>query len=123
MLIRDLNRVYREKPALHARDCEGEGFEWLIPDDKDNSVFAWLRKAPGERPIAVISNMTPAGRLGYQIPLPHPGLWREILNSDATEYGGSGIGNMGCVHASYGSGTMTLPPLATIMLEYAETAV
>ncbi len=48
-LVRDLNFTYRSKPALHARDCEGEGFEWIVADDQDNSVFAWLRKAPGEK--------------------------------------------------------------------------
>ena len=61
-LVRDLNGTYRNKAALHARDCEGEGFEWLIADDRENSVFAWLRKAPGEKTIAVISNFTPVYR-------------------------------------------------------------
>ncbi len=70
-LVRDLNRIYRETPALHARDCEGEGFEWLVADDSANSVFAWLRKAPGEAPVAVITNMTPIARAPYRLPLPH----------------------------------------------------
>jgi 1,4-alpha-glucan branching enzyme len=117
-LVRDLNRVYRERPALHARDCEGDGFEWLIVDDSHNSVFAWLRKAPGARPVAVISNMTPALRTGYRLPLPHDGNWREILNSDALAYGGGGKGNMGMVRAEWGAAHVTLPPLATIMLEF-----
>jgi 1,4-alpha-glucan branching enzyme len=115
-LVRDLNGLYRDLPALHARDCEGEGFEWLIVDDRDNSVFAWLRKAPGEKPVAVIANMTPFARENYRVPLPVGGIWREILNSDATDYGGSGIGNMGRVTASDGAASVTLPPLATIML-------
>jgi 1,4-alpha-glucan branching enzyme len=117
-LVRDLNRVYREKPALHARDCEGEGFEWLVVDDAQNSVFAWLRKAPGAKPVAVISNMTPALRTGYRLALPHDGAWREVLNSDAEIYGGSGKGNLGQVTAEHGAAHVTLPPLATIMLEY-----
>ncbi|MBV1687359.1 1,4-alpha-glucan branching protein GlgB [Novosphingobium sp. G106] len=117
-LVRDLNRTYREKPALHARDCEGEGFEWLVVDDAQNSVFAWLRKAPGANPVAVISNMTPALRTGYRLPLPHDGAWREVLNSDAAAYGGSGKGNLGQVTAEHGGAHVTLPPLATIMLEY-----
>ena len=117
-LIRDLNRVYREKPALHARDCEGEGFEWLIADDSANSVFAWLRKAPGAAPIAIVSNMTPATRSGYRVPLPADGNWREVLNSDAGIYGGSGQGNLGSITAVGGGADLTLPPLATIMLEY-----
>ena len=117
-LVRDLNRLYRERPALHARDCEGEGFEWLVVDDAANSVFAWLRKAPGARPIAVISNMTPALRSQYRLPLPFDGTWREVLNSDAEIYGGSGKGNLGQVTASGGAALVTLPPLSTIMLEF-----
>lgn len=117
-VVRDLNRVYREKPALHARDCEGEGFEWLIVDDAENSVFAWLRKAPGENPIAVIANMTPHVLTGYGLPLPHDGRWAEIMNTDASLYGGSGVGNMGAAFARDGGALITLPPLATIMLEY-----
>ncbi|MBT2188050.1 1,4-alpha-glucan branching protein GlgB [Sphingobium nicotianae] len=115
-LVRDLNRLYRELPALHARDCEGDGFEWLIVDDRDNSVFAWLRKAPDGKPVAIIANMTPATRSGYRVPLPVDGDWAEILNSDATNYGGGGIGNMGKVTARDGGALITLPPLATIML-------
>jgi 1,4-alpha-glucan branching enzyme len=117
-LLRDLNRLYREKPALHARDCEAEGFEWLIVDDSRNSVFAWLRRAPGARPIAVVSNLTPALRSHYRLPLPHDGTWREVLNSDAGVYGGSGKGNLGMVQAEWGAAHVTLPPLATIMLEW-----
>ena len=117
-LIRDLNRVYREHAALYARDCEGEGFEWLIADDSANSVFAWLRKAPGARPVAIISNMTPAVRSGYRIPLPSDGKWRELLNSDAEIYGGSGQGNLGSITAVGGAADLTLPPLSTIMLKY-----
>jgi 1,4-alpha-glucan branching enzyme len=115
-LLRDLNGLYRTLPALHERDCEGEGFEWLIVDDNENSVFAWLRRAPGARPVAIIANMTPTQRTGYRVPLPVDGVWREVLNSDATIYGGSGIGNMGRVVARDGAATVTLPPLATIML-------
>jgi 1,4-alpha-glucan branching enzyme len=117
-VVRDLNRTYREKPALHARDCELEGFEWLIVDDAENSVFAWLRKAPGEHPVAVIANMTPHVHENYRVPLPHDGIWAEIVNTDAVEYGGSGVGNMGQVMARDGGGAMVLPPLATVMLEW-----
>ncbi len=117
-LIRDLNRLYRTTPALYARDCEGEGFEWLIADDADNSVFAWLRKAPGEAPVAVIANMTPALHGAYRVPLPHDGVWAEVLNSDAEIYGGSGKGNMGHVVAEHGAAHIVLPPLATVMLQF-----
>lgn len=116
-LVRDLNRLYRDRAALHARDCEPEGFEWLVSDDAAHSVFVWLRKAPGAAPIAVIVNMTPVARMPYRVPLPHDGRWREILNSDAQEYWGSGLGNLGGVVAKDGVADVTLPPLATIMLE------
>jgi 1,4-alpha-glucan branching enzyme len=119
--VTDLNYIYRSRPALHARDCEPEGFEWLIADDKRNSVFAWLRKSPGDNPVAVISNFTPVQRDFYEVPLPAAGRWREIFNSDAEIYGGSGKGNGGWVEASETEGrimgTMLLPPLSTIMLE------
>jgi 1,4-alpha-glucan branching enzyme len=117
-LIRDLNRVYRDKPALHARDCEGEGFAWAVVDDKANSVFAWTRHAPAANPVLVIANMTPVPRTGYRLPVPRNGHWREIINSDAKQYGGSGVGNLGAAMAADGHVTLTLPPLATIMLEH-----
>jgi 1,4-alpha-glucan branching enzyme len=115
-LVRDLNRLYRSTPALHARDCEPDGFEWLVSDDAENSVFAWLRKAPGHPPVAVIANLTPVARAPYRVPLAD-GRWREIINSDAHDYWGSGLGNMGAVEAKNGTAWVTLPPLATIMLE------
>jgi 1,4-alpha-glucan branching enzyme len=118
--VRDLNHVYRDRPALHARDCEGEGFSWLVVDDAENSVFAWLRQAPGEPPVAVICNMTPNVHHGYRVPLPRDGQWYELLNSDAGDYGGSGQGNMGMVVASDGAARITVPPLSTIMLEAVE---
>ncbi|MBO6719095.1 MAG: 1,4-alpha-glucan branching protein GlgB [Rhizobiaceae bacterium] len=121
-LVGDLNRIYRDKPALHARDCEPEGFGWLIVDDKDNSVFAWQRRAPGAAPIVVASNFTPAPRENYRLPLPAEGKWREIVNTDAGAYGGSGKCNPGTIEAREEGGGVsahvTLPPLATIMLEY-----
>ncbi|MBL8582517.1 MAG: 1,4-alpha-glucan branching protein GlgB, partial [Rhizobiaceae bacterium] len=122
-LVRDLNGAYRSRPALHARDCEGDGFSWLIADDKANSVFAWLRKAPGAAPIAVISNFTPTQRDFYRVPLPRAGKWREIVNTDAVDYGGSGKGNGGAVEARANDGgaifaEMLVPPLATVMLEF-----
>lgn len=120
-LVRDLNGVYRSRPALYERDCEPEGFSWLIVDDADNSVFAWLRTAPGANPVAVVSNFTPVPREDYRVPLPHPGRWREIVNTDAKDYGGSGRGNRGFVQAWPAAGgasaAMVLPPLATILLE------
>ena len=116
--VRDLNRVYRDIPALHRRDCEGEGFDWLVVDDAAASVFAWLRKAPGCNPVAVIANFTPALHGQYRLPLPRDGVWREVINSDAAIYGGSGQGNLGAVTARDGAALVVLPPLATVMLEY-----
>ncbi|MEQ1950792.1 1,4-alpha-glucan branching protein GlgB [Mesorhizobium sp. CN2-181] len=122
-VVRDLNNLYRSRPALHARDCEPEGFKWLIVDDRQNSVFAWARYAPGHDPIVVVSNFTPIQRDFYRLPVPKAGKWREIINTDATDYGGSGKGNAGAVEALPEAGgeakaTMLLPPLSTIMLEF-----
>lgn len=124
-LIRDLNALYRSLPQLHARDCESDGFEWLIADDRDNSVFAWLRKSGGNhRPVVAVSNFTPVPRQDYALPLPHVGRWRERINTDATHYGGSGQGNFGVImaeeqgsHGRPASARITLPPLATLILE------
>ncbi len=121
-LVRDLNHAYRDHPALHARDCEPEGFEWLIADDAENSVYAWARHSgEGGAIVVVVSNFTPVPREGYVLPLPAGGSWREIVNTDAANYGGSGKGNMGRIEANNGpshgkpaSARVTLPPLATL---------
>ncbi|CAH2600331.1 1,4-alpha-glucan branching enzyme [Rhodovastum atsumiense] len=122
-LIRDLNRHYRAVAALHARDCEGEGFRWLVVDDNTQSVFAWARLAPNAPPLVCIANLTPVPRSGYRVGLPLPGRWREVLNTDATDYGGSGVGNLGFVeaeeqsaHGMPASAELTLPPLATLWI-------
>ena len=120
--VRDLNNIYKSVPALHARDCEGEGFEWLIADDAENSVFAWVRHSgDGKQPVVVVSNFTSVLRENYILPLPKSGIWREVFNSDAEQYWGSGKGNMGRIEAlggpSHGkpaSARITLPPLATL---------
>jgi 1,4-alpha-glucan branching enzyme len=118
-LVRDLNRVYRGTPALHARDCESEGFAWAIVDDKANSVFAWIRRAPSAKPVLVVANLTPVPRGGYRVPVPRDGPWHELINSDARDYGGSGVGNLGAAVAAGGWLSLTLPPLATILMESA----
>jgi 1,4-alpha-glucan branching enzyme len=122
-LVRDLNRLYREYPALHARDCEAEGFQWLVVDDAGNSVLAWLRQDGAGNCLAAVFNFTPVPRHGYRIGVPRAGRWRELLNSDAPVYGGSGIGNLGAVEAvarpSHGqpaSFEITIPPLAAVYL-------
>ncbi len=121
-LVRDLNHLYRTHSALHARDCEAEGFEWLVADDSDNSVFAWLRRGgPEDPPIAIVVNFTPVPRADYRLPLPAPGRWREILNTNSHVYGGSDLGNFGEVHAHpepwggrLASARITIPPLAAL---------
>ncbi len=118
-LVRDLNRLHREHPALHARDCEPDGFRWAVVDDRANSIFAWTRHAPGANPIAVVVNMTPTPRTDYRLPLPADGVWREVLNTDAHIYGGSGVGDLGEVVARNGGAAIVVPPMATVMLEYA----
>jgi 1,4-alpha-glucan branching enzyme len=128
-LVRDCNRGYRAERALHARDCEAEGFRWLVVDDAANSVFAWLRLAPDARPVAVVVNFTPVPRAAYRIGLPQPGRWREILNTDGAAYGGSNSGNAGGVDATAGEwaglpchADLMLPPLGTLWLAHEGSA-
>jgi 1,4-alpha-glucan branching enzyme len=120
-LVRDLNHLYRDTPALHELDCEAHGFEWLVVDDTDQSVFAWLRRGrdSGQMCIAIL-NFTPQVREGYRLQVPVAGPWREIFNSDSARYGGANVGNAGRVDAiPLDSGAeliLTLPPLAGILL-------
>jgi 1,4-alpha-glucan branching enzyme len=122
-LVRDLNHAYVSLPAMHLYDAEPQGFQWLIGDDAANSVYAFLRRGDA-REVMSVSNMTPVPRHGYRIGVPRGGRWREVVNSDATVYGGSGLGNGGGVHAeeipSHGhpfSIVLLLPPLSTLLLE------
>jgi 1,4-alpha-glucan branching enzyme len=123
-LMRDLNAAYRGLPALHERDCDHSGFRWVVMDDNEQSVFAYLRMgAEGTKPALVVCNFTPVPRFGYRVGVPHAGRWREALNTDAGIYGGSNVGNGGgaCadsvpLHDFPASLSLTLPPLATIIL-------
>jgi 1,4-alpha-glucan branching enzyme len=125
-LMRDLNRTYRSEAALHSVDFSPQGFEWLDVDDAEISVLAFLRKSAGESPpILVVSNFTPQPRTNFLVGVPNRGRWREILNTDAREYGGAGWGNLGGVesvpvstHGRVESINLTVPPLATIMLRF-----
>ena len=100
-LVRDCNRAYRAIRSLHERDCEPDGFRWIEVNDRDRSVFAWLRQGgDGAPPLVAIVNFTPVPREGYRIGLPLPGRWREILNTDAAVYGGTDCGNCGGVDAA-----------------------
>jgi 1,4-alpha-glucan branching enzyme len=123
-VVRDLNAAYRGNRALHVRDCVPEGFRWVVMDDADQSVFAYLRLGEdGDAPVLVVCNFTPVPRLEYRLGVPVGGVWREIVNTDASVYGGSGMGNGGQVmaddHPSHdlpASVSLTLPPLATLIL-------
>jgi 1,4-alpha-glucan branching enzyme len=126
-LVKDLNEVYRAKPALHELDCDPAGFQWVATDDVENSVLAFVRKgADSGRSVLAVCNFTPVPRYDYTVGVPNPGLWKEILNSDAREYGGSGLGNPGGRtaesvrwHGRDYSVSITLPPLAAVLFESA----
>ena len=123
-LIRDLNGLYRALPALHERDCEADGFEWIDCSDADQGVIAYVRRATDAGQLAVIvCNFTPVSRDAYRIGVPRPGFYRERLNTDARDYGGSGAGNLGGKaaeevpwHGRPWSIALTLPPLAVLVL-------
>ncbi|MGV8842510.1 MAG: 1,4-alpha-glucan branching protein GlgB [Pseudomonas sp.] len=124
-LVRDLNRLYREQPALHQLDCEPAGFHWLIDDDASNSVYAWLRADAQGQSLLVVANFTPVPRQDYRIGVTQAGRWSELLNSDAQGYGGSNLGNLGGVMteplASHGQAvslSLCLPPLAVLILQH-----
>jgi 1,4-alpha-glucan branching enzyme len=115
--------LLRAQPALYGKDTSPDGFRWVVGDDRANSVFAWLRQTDGAPPVLMVANFTPVPRYGYRLGVPVAGRWREVLNTDAPVYGGSGMGNGGQAYAdatpSHGlpaSVMLTLPPLATIML-------
>jgi 1,4-alpha-glucan branching enzyme len=123
-LVRDLNRLYRALPALHSCDCGPAGFEWIDTTDWQQSVISYLRRSADTGEFAVVvCNFTPVVRERYRVGVPVPGLYREVLNTDAAVYGGSNVGNAGAVVAdAFGwngrpySLLLTLPPLATLVL-------
>lgn len=124
-LVKDLNGVYQNNAPLFELDGEPEGFDWLVVDDAENSVFAFERKSSNGERIIVISNFTPVPREGYRIGVNAAGEYEEILNTDSMYYQGSNVGNFGLVEseeiASHGrdnSISVTIPPLATIYLKY-----
>jgi len=123
--VADLNRFYRSEPALYEVDFGHEGFEWVDCSDHEASVMAFLRKPKGGgAPVLVACNLTPLPRPNYLLGVPFGGVWREVLNSDARDYGGAGWGNLGGVdaapvraHGRPWSISLVLPPLATVMLK------
>lgn len=123
-LVADLNRLYQASPALHEHDADPEGFAWVVFDDADNSVLAFLRLGSGPAMLAV-SNFTPVARHGYRVGVPLAGRWSETLNSDAGCYGGSGQGNQGAAQSLAESAhghpqclTLMLPPLSTLLFTH-----
>ena len=127
--VADLNAFYRSEPAMYELDTEPAGFEWIDCDDRQGSCISLLRFGRNRRrPVAVVCNFTPVPRHDYRIGIPEGGMWIEALNSDALDYGGSGMGNLGRIEASpqglHGrpcSLSLTLPPLSTLVLKREET--
>jgi 1,4-alpha-glucan branching enzyme len=127
--VADLNHLYRELPALHELDFDGRGFQWIDCSDADQSVVVFSRggQRPDAAPVIVACNFTPLPRHNYRVGVPAAGLWRERLNSDAPDYGGSGLGNLGSVrtvpmryHEREHSMLLTLPPLSALFFQHAE---
>ncbi len=121
-VVRDLNRLYREQPALHKNDANGRGFQWLLVDAVDEQVFAWLRRGDEDDPhVVVVLNLTPVERTGFRIGFPIEGRWIEALNTDSELYGGGNRGNTGAIETEpvpaqneAQSALLTLPPLSAV---------
>jgi 1,4-alpha-glucan branching enzyme len=126
--VRDLNGAYREVPALHQLDCEPAGFRWSTIDAQEG-LLCFLRMARQGPPALVVCNFTPVPRHDVVVDVPRAGTWREVLNSDAAFYGGSGVGNLGAVESDpvpWESGPtlvhVTAPPLGCAVFVYDEPA-
>ncbi|MBK0032885.1 1,4-alpha-glucan branching enzyme [Erwinia sp. S43] len=122
-LVRDLNHTYRAHPALYQLDFEPAGFEWLVVDDFENSVFVYVRRDRDGNELIVASNFTPVPRYDYRFGVSQGGRWREVLNTDSGHYHGSNLGNCGTIdsddwgsHGRSHSLSLTLPPLSTLWL-------
>ncbi len=123
--VRDLNHLLVKEKALHELDCKDSGFEWIDCQDSEQSVLCYMRKGvKASDVVLVVANFTPIVREDYRVGVPHKGFWQELLNSDATEYGGSGVGNYGGVwsddwskHGRDQSISLRLPPLSLIVLK------
>ena len=123
--VRDINMAYQATPALWELDDEPYGFEWIDANDAMNNVFTWIRRDSSGGQVACAVNFSPLPRMDYRLGLPRTGMWREILNTDAHDYGGSGVGNFGGVHARgpawHGRETsvdLVIPPLAAVWLSW-----
>jgi 1,4-alpha-glucan branching enzyme len=124
-LVRELNAVYRAAPALWEADFDWTGFRWIDPNDADQSVLSFVRMPMTDAPLVVcIANLTPVVRHGYRVGLPRPGQWAEILNTDSTQFGGSGVTTGGVTAEGISwqgmehSAALTLPPLGVVWLAH-----
>ncbi len=124
LLVGELNRIYREEPALHELDFTSGGFEWCDFSDWEKSVVAFARKSLSGDIVLAVCNFTPVPRTHYRIPVPEAGYWRELLNTDAREYGGGGFGNYGGLQSEEfrwkqweNSIRVTIPPLGMLLLK------
>jgi 1,4-alpha-glucan branching enzyme len=122
-LVRFLNDEYRRRPALWERDFTPDGFRWIDASDVDANVYSFLRFSADGRPMACMANLSPVARSGYRIALPSRGTWRQVLNTDAVAFGGSGVAEGQSVEAEEvpwtglpHSAELTLPPLAVLWL-------
>jgi 1,4-alpha-glucan branching enzyme len=123
--VEDLNRFYRQEPALWAGDCERDGFFWVDCSDHEHSVLSFVRQTTnGASQLLAVLNLTPVPREHYRVGLPRPGFWREVLNTDGEAYGGSNQGNLGgvsaepyCVHQQPFSAAVMLPPMSLLVFK------
>ena len=123
--VRDLNRLYRSEPAMHELNCSNTGFEWIDANDSQQSTLAFLRKGQSDGDtILAVCNFTPIARLNYRVGVPRGGYWKELLNSDAPDYWGGGMGNLGGTeaqgvpcHGRPNSLEITLPPLSILFFK------
>jgi 1,4-alpha-glucan branching enzyme len=123
--VHDLNHFYRSEPALYEQDFQPEGFEWIHCEDAERSIISFVRKGKSaEDVLLVICNFTPISRANYRVGIPYGGFWKEVLNSDAKEYKGSGFGNLGGLEASpvpfhgrYHSLSLNVPPLGVLVFK------
>jgi 1,4-alpha-glucan branching enzyme len=123
--VKDLNRLYREQGALHELDFDASGFEWVDCNDMMHSVVSFIRRGRrNDDAVLIVCNFTPVPRFNYRVGVPHLGFWRELLNSDAIEYGGSGCGNLGGTeaipapwHGHPYSLSIVLPPLGILFFK------
>jgi 1,4-alpha-glucan branching enzyme len=124
-LVQDLNRVYRDTPAIWTQDTSPTGFRWITSEDSQHNTFAFVRFAPDGGALACLVSFAAVPFEGYRIGLPRPGRWEEVINTDSELYGGSGVGNLGEVtaedipwHGFTASASLRVPPLGAVWLRY-----